>query len=299
MPHNKWKAFQVPKKPDSGRGKAFSGSEKTKQQKGKTFSGSDRKPNSKRETCIMTTGNLYQAKKKPNSKRGNMHPNNGKAFQKQQNLMRAVQMICFAPLLLSFLSYGDVQYKPLSSVERHELSSGFALNTKKWQEKNSEKLPVFFLKYSLYFPEAGILLPTDYQKAFLPGLQAGFNIFWDQKRYGICESTPGLRSFAYHLGLTGKIAYFEFLQPSASWGWARPLCYFTNFSKSSQAKVKLNSYFSYGLFLSLKILDRHSIYALDQDYGINDVGLRMECMHHSPKTGSSFRFCQLGLQLAF
>ena len=199
------------------------------------------------------------------------------------------------------LSWSQIQYRPLSSFERHELSSGFSISTKNGQKGLSDHLPVFFLKYTFYFPEMSVILPEPYKNFFIPGFQAGTNLFRTKKNYGICDIKENIHSGAYHFGLKGKSPYFEFLQPFVEGGLARSFCYSKNLSKTSKAKMKLSHYFSYGLFLSFKILDRESIYALDQDYGINDMGIKMECLHYYPKSkkDKSFRLCQLGFQVSF
>lgn len=208
--------------------------------------------------------------------------------------------LCFSPL-----SWGQMQHKPLSSVERHEVSSGVSISIKNWQENPlSNIFPVFFLKYVFYFPEVSDYFPKSYERIFIPGLVAGANLFRSQskgKNYKICKMNEGIYPSTYYLGLKGKSAYLEFLQPFAEVGLARSSCYSKNFSKFAKAKKKLNHYFAYGVFLSLKILDRTSIYSLDQDYGINDVGIKAECLHYYPKNeeDKSFNFCQFGLQISF
>ena len=203
----------------------------------------------------------------------------------------------------SSLSWGQIQYNPLSSAERHELSSGFSVSKKNGQ-KSLISLPVFFLKYGLYFPEIESVLTEPYKKAFIPGLQMGINLFQAQqivKNYKICGTGSNILSAAYYFGIKGKSSYFEALQPFAELGLARSFCYTKNFSKISTAKIKLRHYLSYGIFFSLKIFDKAPVYALDQDYGINDLGIKMECLHYYSKktTDKSINFCQFGLQMSF
>ena len=211
------------------------------------------------------------------------------------------RLFLFCLCCFSSPSWSDIQYKPLSSAERHELSSGFS--TKDWQKKLLKNLPAVFLKYTFYFPETEDLLPESYKKIFIPGLSTGaFLRAWDKgKNYGICKVNAGIHSVAYHLGLKGKSSYFEFLQPFGEFGLARSFCYAKNSSKNPKANLKLSHYFSYGFSLSLKILDKTSIYVLDQDYGINDIGIKTECLHYytKDKTNKIFSFCQLGLQISF
>ena len=198
----------------------------------------------------------------------------------------------FHPLLWS-----QVQYTPLSSSERHELSSGISLSPK----SSKETLSSFFLKYSTYFPETEDFLPEPYHNILIPGLQAGINLFSREagKKYALCET--GTYPFSYYFGLKGKSSYFEYVQPFAEGGLARSFCYFNGFSKFKKAKTSLSQYLSYGLFVSFKILDSSSIYSMDQSYGINDFGLRGECLHYYSKSekANSFNFCQFGLQLSF
>ena len=203
-----------------------------------------------------------------------------------------------------FLLWGQIQHKPLSSPERHELSAGLSISKKSWTENLLRKSPAFFLEYALYFPEILNSIPEPYNKLFRPGLSAGVNFFKskNEEKYRFCETTSKKpNSSAYHLGLKGKIPYFEFFQPFAEWGLARSFCHSEKFSHLFKAKKKLKSYFSYGFILSLKILDKISIYTLDQDYGINDIGIKTECKHYQPKdkADKSFSLCQFGLQISF
>lgn len=217
------------------------------------------------------------------------------------NIKKHIFIFC-----LCFFSQGawsDNQYRPLSSVERHELSAGFSISLKNWEEKMSEALPVFSLKYSLYFPEVNFLLPEAYHNLLVPGLQLGWDFIQSQsakRDYGLCTLEADTHSSALHFGLKGKNSYFEFVQAFVSGGWAQTFCYSKELSKKPVQK-KLSHYFSYGLFLSLKILDRFAIYALDQDYGINDMGLKAECLHYYQKEEEEkpLHLCQLAFQLSF
>ena len=207
--------------------------------------------------------------------------------------------LCF----FSPLVWGQIQYKPLSSPQRHEFAGGFSISTKNWQWKKdfSKNLPSSFLKYAFYFPEIKAFLPESYKEIFIPSLSFGVNILkrdlLEEKNYEICEKSTSIHAFAYHLGLKGTIPYFEFLQPFAELGLARSFCS----PKNSEIKRKLKHYFSYGFFLSLKTVDSEAIYSLDQDYGINDVGIKTECLHYYSKNKKDkpFNFCQFGLQFSF
>ena len=217
-----------------------------------------------------------------------------------------IKKILFLLCLYFFplISWSQTQYAPLASIERHELSASFSISKKAWQTSRLRKLPVFALKYALFLPEISNFSPEPYNKFFTPGFSAGLNLFRKQSHtnYELCESTNQNHfSAAYHFGLKGKIPYFEFLQPFAELGLARSFCYSRYFSNFFKAKKTLQHYFSYGFSLSLKILDKISIYTLDQDHGINDIGIKTECIHYYPKNKENkpFSFCQFGLQVSF
>ena len=82
-------------------------------------------------------------------------------------------LLCF----VSPLSWSQVQFQPLSSVERHELSSGFSVSIKNRQKKLLDNLHVFFLKYSLYFSETDALWPPAYKKVLIPRPSGGYESF--------------------------------------------------------------------------------------------------------------------------
>ncbi len=199
--------------------------------------------------------------------------------------------LCFRP----GLSWGQMQYSPLSSAERHALS--FAAPIKNDPQKSwTENLSTFVLKYGLYFPEIEAAWPDFHKKAIAPSLQLG--ILLRGKNNEICEKGQNIKSGAYHLGLRGKNSYFSYLQPFVEAGLARSFCHGKKISSFRASRVKLSHYFSYGLLLSLKIFDRAAIYSLDQDYGVNDIGITAECRHYYPKI-KGHSFCQLGLQMSF
>ncbi len=206
--------------------------------------------------------------------------------------------VLFYLILLPLPLWAETQYKPQSSFERHEFSFGSSISL---TSKPKKALSVPFLKYTLYVPEISNLLVEPYNKIFTPGLSAGANLFLSKdrsKNYGICESEE-VYPLVYHLGLKVKVPYFEFFQPFAESGLARSSCYSKNI-KVFKSQKKLSYYLSYGLFLSLKILDRVAVYTLDQDYGINDVGVKAECLRYYPKDKEkSFNFCQFGFQFSF
>lgn len=148
-----------------------------------------------------------------------------------------------------------------------------------------------------------MVLPEPYEQVFRPGIQLGLNRSFPKElgaNGGICDNS-NLHPSVYHFGLKGKIPYFEALQPFSELGVARFFCHSEKYSRLSKSKTQLSHYVSYGLSLSLKVLDKLSIYALDQDYGINDLGITLECLHHYPKKTKkkTINFCQFGFQVSF
>ena len=195
--------------------------------------------------------------------------------------------------LLPFLCWGETQYKPISSVERHELSIGFS----GFPDTSKGLLRQYpFLKYGIYFPEVTSFLPSDYQKTLIFGLQSGINVFQGQQKDDLCsfkEVQKRQYAGALHLGLKAMSKYFDFVQPFGEAGLAHSFCY--SFSSLQASEKQLSYYYSLGLFLSFKFLDKSSIYSLDQDYGINDFGLRIEFLSYL----KAFNIVQIGLQLSF
>lgn len=194
----------------------------------------------------------------------------------------------------------EIQYKPLSSQQKQEISSGFSLFRNNLNLEQLESPPAFFIKYSFYIPELSEMFLDSYKDFFIPALQAGIHVFRNTsgiKAYNLCDSTQTSHSLAYHIGLKGKIAYFDLFQPYAELAWAKNFCS-KKFSTINSPQKKLKHYFSYGALLSLKIFDKESIYELDQDYGINDIGLQMSCSHYSPEN-RTINLCELGLHISF
>ena len=77
-------------------------------------------------------------------------------------------------------------------------------------------------------------------------------------------------------------------------------------SEKSQAmksfiSSSLSHYVSLGLNFSLKLFDRKAIYNLDEDYGINDVGIQTKCTlllgEDISSSDNSSWLCQAGFSL--
>lgn len=225
--------------------------------------------------------------------------------EKIKKFYLAKPFFIFSVVFFSQFVWSTIQYKPLSSNERHELSFGFSVSKDNWRDNLLLKnLPSGFFIYTAYLSEIpSAFIGKPYSDIFIPGFQVGTNVFRKKNPdvdYGLCSADKASHSFAYHFGLKGKSAYFESLQPFVGWGLARSFC-LQKLSKISKSKMQLGQYVSYGLNLSLKILDKDSIYTLDQEYGINDIGLNLGCIHYYPKKteNKSFQICQVGLLLSF
>jgi len=192
-------------------------------------------------------------------------------------------------IFFSFYSWGEIQYKPLSSIERHEVSFGYSVAIKDWKNKKTleKKLPVVSLNYSLYFPEISHwIFPDNFKNLLILSVSGTGNKLRGQKTYGICGTNTDRQSSMAQFGFKIKSALLETFQPFVEWGWAKPFCHSKNFSEFDKPEIQFKSYLSYGFFVSFKLIDRHSIYALDQDYGVNDLGLKMECLQYNKKTES-------------
>ena len=212
---------------------------------------------------------------------------------------KSYYLICL--FLFPQLLWSDIQFKPLSSPENHDLSAGLSVPLKKTGKTN--KLGSS-LEYTLYFPKIISLYPPDYKNIFIPGLSLGINsseIGEEGYFYDTCKKNKKLYFLAWHIGLKGKIPYSELIQPFGELGFTRSLCYARNFSKTYTPQTKFKYYLSYGLFLSLKILNKIAIYSLDNDYGINNIGIKAECRHYYTESekNNPLNVCQFGLQVSF
>ena len=194
-------------------------------------------------------------------------------------------------LITPLYSSAEVQYEPFASPERHELS--FSLFSYKPFSKKIVISPYSFA-YALYITELDQFLPEKTRKIFALGLSAGLSFFKSKADGGterICHSDSS-SSLAWRTGLKAKIRYF-FLQPFAEFGFADSDC------RQKGVEKRFESQFSFGFSLSLKVLDPSAIYSLDQDYGINDVGLLTECLNYQVSGPDLDLFCQIGLQVSF
>ena len=224
-------------------------------------------------------------------------------------------------LFLCFPSWGIIQHRPIGSPERHEIAGGWTLGdpfvdddkvilTPNQKNGNPSPNPVagkraYFLNYSLYFPEVTALLPKPWNKIGAPGLSLGARLF--QKGGELCIEQEQQSLFT-HLGLKARFSYFEKVIPFVEYGLGWLGCV-QNLKldkdkpfKYTPTSTTMKTYAAIGLNLSFKILDRKSIYSLDQDYGFNDMGIHGQCRWYhgtmNEKKTSVF-MCEAGLSLLF
>lgn len=226
-------------------------------------------------------------------------------------------------LFLCFPSWGVIQYRPIGSPERHEIAGGWTFGDPFHNFTDDDKVSLlpaqkdgssspslankraYFLNYSLYFPEVTALLPKPWNKVGSSGFSTGARLF--QKGEGFCTE-KGQSPLFTHLGLKAKFSYFEEITPFLEYGLGWLGCA-QNLKldkdkpfKYTPTSTKIKTYIAIGLNLSFKILDRKSIYSLDQDYGFNDMGIQGQCRWYhgtmNEKKNSLF-MCEAGLSLLF
>ncbi|MCY4512631.1 MAG: hypothetical protein OXB86_02965 [Bdellovibrionales bacterium] len=202
---------------------------------------------------------------------------------------------------LSFPSWGDIQYKPISSPERHEFTGSFAFKTP--IQNFASRHRALSLNYSLYFPEiTAALLPEPWSHIGAPGLSLGATLF--KVGHEFCTQEKEHPLFT-HLGFKAKFSYFEAIIPFAEYGMGWMSC-IKNLTLDKEAEVfrhspgpmKLKTYFALGLNLSFKILDKKSMYSLDRDYGLNDIALQGQCRWYQG-TEKTLTLCEIGLSVLF
>lgn len=210
----------------------------------------------------------------------------------------------FALFVAPVLVFAQVQYQPLSSVQRHELSISASVKS---QDSNFHfNLKQKNLNYAIYFPElVSLLFPSQKKGWFIPALSMGFHGFKKddtQKLHQTCQPASDLLGLIPgYIGFKGILTYLELIQPFAELAYARFLCYKKNPQKMSFYKNNTlwSWYHAYGVFLSLKLLDKIGIYSLDQDYGINDLGLKLACSSYYKTTKIKLTSCHIGMQISF
>ena len=202
-------------------------------------------------------------------------------------------------------SLANIQYKPISSVERSGFYFGGTLENKFVTEEESF-FSGYSFKYDFFIPEINNLVGENYRDIFKFSLGVGSHFFKAKYKNNksLCESSKQPQALLYYGGLKGILAYFEYFTPFVEFGLVRSHCFSydqaakkLSFSKASQ---EMKSYLSFGLFLSFKMLDRVSIYSLDRDYGINDVGVTSRCSWFykkevKTKSPRKLAFCEVGL----
>ena len=210
----------------------------------------------------------------------------------------------FITVILSVLclpTWGMIQYKPISSIERHEIAIGWAFKTP--IQNFASRYRADSLNYSLYFPEVTALLPEPWSNVGAPGLNLGAKLFNKEAKL-FCTKEKEQTLFTY-LGLKARFSYFETLIPFVEYGMGWMNC-IQNLTfdkeaetfKHSPGPIKVKAYFALGLNLSFKILDKKSLYNLDQDYGLNDIGIQGQCRWYKG-TDKVLTLCELGLSVLF
>ena len=212
--------------------------------------------------------------------------------------------LCF---LIPAFAEASIQYEPLSSPVRHELFFGVSAFPS-LGKKIRMNARAFSFQHNMLLKETNSLFGESYKDIIMPGVQWGGSFFlYDEKpkkrNYGVCASGDTLSG---HLGLSLSLFRKYFLSPFGSAGLSGSVCFFKSAAEMLAQKAVFSPYLSYGLFLSFKAFDRGAVYGLDQDYGLNDIGFKGECVHHfyslgrkSGKKVQPVRFCLLGLQLSF
>ena len=220
--------------------------------------------------------------------------------KKEQNQWTTLLFTFFILSLLCFPSWGLIQYKPISSPERHEITVGWSF--KKPIPNFASQHRAFLLNYSLYFPEITALLPKPWNDIGAPGLSLGARLF--KKGHSLCNNEKDQPLFT-HLGFKTKISYLETVIPFAEYGMGWMSCV-QNLTldrsaetfKRSSGPIKIKSYLALGLNLSLKILNKKTIYSLDQDYGLNDIGVQAQCRWYRGAR-KTLTLCEVGLSVLF
>ena len=213
-------------------------------------------------------------------------------------MIKKIYLLISLAFLPQFLG-ANLQYKPLFSPERHEFSSGWAFSMRNTKQDG------YFIKYAFLLPEGlNIFSPFLSKNFFVPGLSFGANSFpiYKSKQFEKMCGKDMEFFLPLSLGIKANLPYYELVKPFGEIGLTHSMCYIKNFSKIDKSQKKLKYYLSYGLLLSLKILDKSNIYSLDQDYGLNDIAFRAECLHYyypEIEKAKNLHFCQFGLQVSF
>ena len=210
---------------------------------------------------------------------------------------------CLTAVIL-FPAQGAVQYRPIGSPERHEITLGRSFeNPFSSRKTRLSKQPGYFLSYDLYLPEINsLLLPEKWRRIGYMGFTVSGSLYQNKKTDSLCGGKKLI--WPARAGIKIKMSHFEMAAPFVEYGLSRVGCVgkkskFNEILKSVKNNpLKLKTYFSIGLNMSFKILDRKSIYTLDQDYGLNDMGIRGQCQWHRGSKSSVF-VCTAGFSLLF
>ena len=214
-------------------------------------------------------------------------------------------MFQFILKLLIFISinpvFGETQYKPTASSLNHNVSFGMSFEPDSGKIENpfSGKGGGFLNYY--YFPPWDKWLEEKYLGYVLLGFGGGIEQFFHSP--GLCSKGLRNKPLIARGGLHLRGVFWEYFQPFIGGGVSQMFCHdsLKNIGLGSK-KIKLSPYMSLGLAISLKVLDRASIYNLDEDYGLNDLSFVSQCLQveipNKSKSKGIF-ICQLGLEVLF
>lgn len=231
-----------------------------------------------------------------------------------------------AGLLFALASQAEIQYRPIASPENHAVSIGISKDffsrgdvvfLPENRKQNPQLIPPLGRTISYHFVPSFLnqYLKIEQEEALKVGLSTGAHIFFMEEVQQHLQTYCGETQFnpaVFYGGLKVFMSYFESIKPFVEYGLAQATCVKLGSPSSEEAGVEerladsaikesslsLDSYFSAGVFVSFKLLDKMSIYSLDQNYGANDFGMQAQCSWFAYED-SSIPYCELGLQVFF
>ena len=238
--------------------------------------------------------------------------------------------------LFSLLSFAQTKTSSRPSSMYHRISSGgFMHQIKKRIKGEVSRIhdPGYFAEYSLYPSEIHRLFNDRYrsylQLGFTGGIKilAGENHHYNKQQLCINKRVLPIPALFLNGGLEVKSAYFKKLNPFVGYGSMLFTCAFnlrwlshdivtrTKDSIPLPSKIRdklpdlvtmfpVVSYASFGLDLSLGVFGDKLLEALDRNFNVNDLNIRLECLifFKNFKTLLKKRYrpmCSAGLSLVF
>ena len=191
--------------------------------------------------------------------------------------------------------FANLQHKPLATPLNSSVSTGFIFELSKGKVPFFSKKGGGFLDYTYYFSSWDNWLPKKYQGYLDWGVRAGTGLFFPSRN----GCSPYYKPLLAQAGAQMRLVYWEYFQPFAGVNLNHLFCY-RKLTDAQSSSVKLDYGLSFGVSLSLKILDRSAIYSLDEDYGLNDMALIGRCFQMKKTSNSDKRLvCQVGLEVLF